>query len=47
MVPILSKWSGKVVGLTLILIGLMGIYECFFEGHHDNTHNDTFTASSI
>jgi hypothetical protein len=33
-VPALSKWSGTVVGLTLIAIGLMGIYETYFEGQH-------------
>jgi hypothetical protein len=34
-VPALSKWSGTVVGLTLIAIGLMGIYETYFEGQHE------------
>lgn len=34
-VPALSKWSGTVVGLTLIAIGLMGIYETYFEGAHE------------
>eukprot|EP00775_Hariotina_reticulata_P009870 gene9870-10028_t len=33
LVPALSKWSGTVVGLTLMAIGLMGIYETYFEGH--------------
>lgn len=36
--PALSKWGGTVVGLTLIAIGLMGIYETFFEkggDHHE------------
>jgi hypothetical protein len=31
LVPALSKWSGTVVGLTLMAIGLMGIYETYFE----------------
>lgn len=31
--PALSRWSGTVVGLTLMAIGLMGIYETYFEGH--------------
>lgn len=31
-VPFLDKWAGTVVALTLIAIGLMGIYESFFEG---------------
>jgi VIT1/CCC1 family predicted Fe2+/Mn2+ transporter len=30
-VPALSKWSGTVVGMTLIAIGLMGVYETYFE----------------
>lgn len=35
LVPALSKWSGTVVGLTLIAIGVMGIYETYFEGEGD------------
>ncbi|GLI67512.1 hypothetical protein VaNZ11_011716 [Volvox africanus] len=31
LVPFLSKWAGTVVPLTLIAIGMMGIYESFFE----------------
>ncbi|GLC41675.1 hypothetical protein PLESTM_001227400 [Pleodorina starrii] len=31
LVPFLSKWAGIVVPLTLIAIGVMGIYESFFE----------------
>eukprot|EP00882_Tetradesmus_deserticola_P029513 GHRQ01033065.1.p1 GENE.GHRQ01033065.1~~GHRQ01033065.1.p1 ORF type:complete len:244 (+),score=46.23 GHRQ01033065.1:63-794(+) len=34
-VPALSRWSGTVVGLTLIGIGLMGIYETYFEGQEE------------
>jgi hypothetical protein len=30
LVPALSRWSGTVVGLTLMAIGLMGIYETYF-----------------
>ncbi|KAG2431121.1 hypothetical protein HXX76_009651 [Chlamydomonas incerta] len=38
-VPFLDKWAGTVVPLTLIAIGVMGIYESVFEakegeGHH-------------
>lgn len=33
LVPALSKWAGTVIGLTLIAIGLMGIYETYFEKH--------------
>jgi len=34
IVPFLSKWAGAVVGLTLVAIGVMGIYESKFV-HHD------------
>lgn len=27
LIPILSKWSGAIVGLTLIAIGVNGIHE--------------------
>lgn len=30
LVPALSRWSGTVVGMTLMAIGLMGIYETYF-----------------
>lgn len=33
--PALSKWGGAVVGLTLLAIGAMGLYETFFEHHED------------
>lgn len=33
LVPALSKWGGTTVGLTLLAIGAMGIYESFFEEH--------------
>ena len=36
--PILSRWSGAVVGLTLVAIGCMGIYESRFAHHHEHTH---------
>ncbi|EFJ52979.1 hypothetical protein VOLCADRAFT_55289, partial [Volvox carteri f. nagariensis] len=36
LVPFLSKWAGTVVPLTLIAIGVMGIYESFFE--KDDAH---------
>lgn len=35
LVPALSKWGGTTVGLTLLAIGAMGIYESFFEEHDD------------
>lgn len=34
LVPALSKWGGTTVGLTLLAIGALGVYESFFE-HHD------------
>jgi hypothetical protein len=33
--PWLTKWAGTFVGLTLIAIGLIGIYEAFFEKHEE------------
>jgi len=30
--PALSRWSGVVVGLTLVAIGVMGLYETYVEG---------------
>eukprot|EP00890_Picochlorum_soloecismus_P003013 jgi/Picsp_1/3712/NSC_06548-R1_at4g35080-like protein len=35
LVPALSKWGGTTVGLTLLAIGALGVYESFFEEHHD------------
>lgn len=40
LVPALSRWSGTVVGLTLIAIGAMGIYETYFEGHGEEGEED-------
>jgi len=36
LVPALSKWGGTTVGLTLLAIGALGVYESFFEEHHDD-----------
>lgn len=30
--PFLSRWAGTVVGLTLLAIGALGIYESWVEG---------------
>lgn len=39
LVPALSKWGGTTVGLTLLAIGALGVYESFFEGeHHHHDH---------
>lgn len=35
LVPALSKWGGTTVGLTLLAIGALGVYESFFEQHHE------------
>lgn len=41
MVPMLSKWSAIIVGITLMAIGIFGIYEGVFEKgeHHDHSHD--------
>lgn len=33
LVPALDKWGGATVGLTLLAIGTMGMYETYFEQH--------------
>ncbi|CAG9467658.1 unnamed protein product [Pedinophyceae sp. YPF-701] len=38
--PALTKYSGTLVGLILVAIGVMGIYESFFEGDHHHHHHD-------
>lgn len=38
LVPALSKWGGTTVGLTLLAIGALGVYESFFEGEHHHDH---------
>jgi hypothetical protein len=35
LVPALSKWGGTTVGLTLLAIGALGVYESFFEAAHE------------
>lgn len=35
--PWLNKWAGTFVGLTLIAIGLIGLYEAFFEKHEEGS----------
>jgi hypothetical protein len=37
-VPALSKWAGTIVGLTLIAIGLLGLYETYFESSEEHGH---------
>lgn len=36
--PALERWAGVVVGLTLLAIGALGIYETYFERHDDHDH---------
>jgi len=36
LVPALSKWGGTTVGLTLLAIGALGVYESFFEKEHSS-----------
>lgn len=38
--PFLERWAGTIVGLTLIAIGALGIYETLFEGDEDDGHDD-------
>ena len=40
LVPLLTKWAGKIVALTLIAIGAFGIKECYFEGEGGEEHGD-------
>eukprot|EP00887_Chlorella_sp_A99_P000477 scaffold17.g477.t1 len=34
LVPALTRWGGTAVGLTLLAIGMLGIYESYFEDPH-------------
>ncbi|KAI8476331.1 MAG: hypothetical protein J3K34DRAFT_464170 [Monoraphidium minutum] len=47
IIPALSRWSGTVVGLTLIAIGLMGLYETFFEPEHAHDDEAAAAAASV
>jgi len=40
LMPALTKWGGTMVGVTLLLIGALGIYERFFEDGHDDDDGD-------
>ena len=44
LMPALSKWGGTLVGLTLLAIGFMGIYEAYFDKHDDEEHDDEVAA---
>jgi len=35
LMPALTKWGSTMVGLTLLAIGVMGIYEGYFEKHDE------------
>ncbi len=45
--PFLDRWAGIVVPLTLIAIGLMGIYESFFEPKEEGGHHAEEEAAAI
>lgn len=38
--PFLERWAGTIVGLTLIAIGALGIYETQFEADDSGDHDD-------
>lgn len=42
LMPALTKWGGTMVGITLLLIGALGIYETFFEGEDDHKEGEEF-----
>jgi ABC-type nickel/cobalt efflux system permease component RcnA len=44
--PALTKWGGTMVGITLLLIGALGIYETFFEGEDDHKEGEEFEKIS-
>lgn len=44
LVPALSKWGGTTVGLTLLAIGALGVYESFFE---QETHEQAVQTVSL
>lgn len=46
LVPALSKWGGTTVGLTLLAIGAMGIYESFIEEHDDTEHAEAAASTA-
>eukprot|EP00210_Caulerpa_lentillifera_P007561 g7221.t1 len=47
IIPLLSKWAGTVVGLTLIAIGVLGIYEsCFSKHEEDESSNQVAVKES-
>lgn len=43
--PALSRWGGATVGLTLLAIGAMGLYEIFFDAHDDDAHPESDPAA--
>lgn len=46
LMPALTKWGGTMVGVTLLLIGALGIYERFFEDGHDDDDGDELETIS-
>lgn len=46
-VPFLDHWAGIVVALTLVAIGLMGIYESLCEAEEEGGHPADEAAAAI
>jgi len=46
IVPVLSKWSGAIVGLTLIGIGVLGVYESLFQ-HEESVPVESVAMAGI
>ena len=47
LVPALSKWGGTTVGLTLLAIGAIGIYESFFEDHDEHEQEAVSKSAAV
>ena len=46
-VPALSRWSGLIVGLTLIAIGCLGVWESVFEGHPPHAEEEEQVVAQL
>lgn len=47
VLPFLERWSGVIVGLTLVAIGAVGIYESFFAGEGEGEGEDEAALRKI
>lgn len=45
--PFLERWAGTIVGLTLLAIGGLGIYESLYEEDDDSESDDEATLRNI